>query len=105
MKVRVGQTLVSAVDSTAVIVIRIGDDVRSITCGGADMLDGPERGVGRSAETSEMAASGEGAQLGKRYGAEGIMIELLCTRPGRAALAVNGVPLVVRTPRALPASD
>ncbi|KLL95143.1 hypothetical protein NJ76_29595 [Rhodococcus sp. IITR03] len=43
--------------------------------------------------------------LGKRYtDAEGT-VELLCTTPGTGALAVDGVPLSLKTAKPLPASD
>lgn len=45
-----------------------------------------------------------GAQMGKRYADERIL-ELLCTKPGKGTIAVNGVPLALLGPKLLPASD
>jgi hypothetical protein len=69
------------------------------------MLDAQEHDGSAVEAASAADAGGAGAQLGKRYGADGIAIEVLCTRPGQGALAANGVPLSVRSSRALPASD
>jgi hypothetical protein len=105
VNLQVGQALVSAIDSTSVIVIRVGDEVTSVTCGGAEMLDAREHDGGAGDAAISAGAPELGTQLGKRYGADGISIELLCTRPGQGTLAANGVPLSVRSSRALPASD
>jgi len=105
MKLRVGQTLVSTVDTTAVIVVRAGagaDEV-AISCGGAAMVDSAAaadapRGV---AEPGQQ----DGTLLGKRYADDELGLELLVTKPGAGTLAANGRPLPVRGARPLPASD
>jgi hypothetical protein len=43
--------------------------------------------------------------MGKRYADEKTGLELLCTKPGKGTIAVNGVPLAQLGPEALPASD
>jgi hypothetical protein len=100
VKLRAGQTLHSAVDATTVVVIRAPDDDVSVTCGDAEMLE--------SAPASPPAGGGgdgEGAQLGKRYVDDAGSIELLCTKAGSAALAVNGAPVGLKEAKPLPASD
>jgi hypothetical protein len=61
-------------------------------------------------EDAEFAGPpGEGADggtlLGKRYVDEATGLEVLCTKPGAGGLAVDGRPLGVKAPKALPASD
>ncbi|WP_163506520.1 hypothetical protein [Fodinicola acaciae] len=103
MKVRIGQTLASTVDTTAVIVVRAPDDDLAITCGGAPMVDprGPEAGIAGRADPAQQG----GALLGKRYADNELGLELLCTKPGQGTLAVNGVPLPLKPAKPLPASD
>jgi hypothetical protein len=44
-------------------------------------------------------------QLGKRYAAEDLGLELLSVRGGEHALAVDGIPLALKVAKPLPASD
>ncbi|GAB3715664.1 hypothetical protein [Nocardiopsis oceani] len=103
MKLGVGQALTSAVDQTAVIVVRALDTDVSVTCGGVAMVDAKEAGAVASAEAHPEHLGG--TQLGKRYVNEADSIELLCTKPGEASLAVEGTPLSVKDTKPLPASD
>ena len=104
MKLRVGQTLYSAVDDMTVVVVRAPEDDVSVTCGGADLTE-------TKPETApEIAAAADpsgrtGTQLGKRYADEALGIELLCTKAGAGALQVNGAPLPFKEAKPLPASD
>jgi hypothetical protein len=103
IKPRIGQVLASTVDSTTVIVVRAPDGEIELTCAGVEMWDprgGGARPVGE-ADPVQLA----GAQIGKRYADERIGLELLCTKPGRGTIAVNGVPLAQCGPKLLPASD
>ena len=101
MKLRAGQTLHSAVDATTVVVIRAPDDDLSVSCGGQEMLEAAPDPVPTAADDS----GPDGAQLGKRYADESVGIELLCTKAGGGALAVNGNPLPLKEAKPLPASD
>ncbi|WP_416967996.1 hypothetical protein [Streptomyces sp. 4F14] len=98
MRPRVGQMLASTVDTTAVIVVRCPDTELDITCGGAPMTEGTTTGA------SAPAPAG-GTLLGKRYADEEHGLELLCTKGGPGTLAVDGVPLQVKSAKPLPASD
>ncbi len=103
MKLNVGLTLYSTVDSTAVIVVRATDadaDV-TVTCGGEAMTTDKPAGEGGAAA----APSANGTLLGKRYTDEELGLELLCTKGGPGALAVNGSPLEIKQAKPLPASD
>ena len=103
IKPRIGQVLASPVDSTTVIVVRAPDGEIDLTCAGVEMWD-PRCGRARPAGEADPAQLA-GAQIGKRYADEETGLELLCTKPGRGTIAVNGVPLALRGPKLLPASD
>jgi hypothetical protein len=102
MELKIGQTLVSVVDDTAVVVVRCpGTDI-TVTCGDEEMVP---KESNPPAAPPRAAAGGGGAQLGKRYTAEGVDIELLCVKAGTAPLAVNGVAVGQKSAKPLPASD
>ncbi|KKD06290.1 hypothetical protein [Streptomyces sp. WM6386] len=101
MRPRVGQMLGSTVDTTAVIVVRCPDEDLEITCGGAAMVEGSGPAVTGTPDPDLMG----GALLGKRYADEDLGVEFLCTKPGPGTLAVNGVPLPMKSAKPLPASD
>lgn len=102
MKPRTGQTLVSTVDATSVVVVRAPSaDVR-ITCGGAEMVDAKTPAAERGTLDPAQA---DGSQLGKRYADEELGIELLVTKPGQGTLAVDDRPLLLKGSKPLPASD
>ena len=91
-----GSRIKSSVCDTEVVVIRFGSG--ELTCGGAAM---GEAGGGR--ELSPEFAGG--SLMGKRYvDAEG-RIELLCVKAGRGTLALDGIALVLKEAKPLPASD
>jgi hypothetical protein len=103
MRPRVGQMLASTVDSTTVIVVRCPEDELEITCGGLAMTDAKGPGAAPTG-TADPELMG-GSLLGKRYADEKHGLELLCTKAGQGTLAVNGVPLPLKSPKPLPASD
>ncbi|GAA5056826.1 hypothetical protein HNP84_007109 [Thermocatellispora tengchongensis] len=102
MKLTVGQTLVSTVDTTAMIVVRCPEEELTVTCGGREMVP---QGAAPAAAPGTGTAEGGGAQLGKRYTVEGVAVELLCVKPGTHPVAVDGVPVSVKAAKPLPASD
>jgi hypothetical protein len=102
MKPRVGQTLTSTVDTTAVIVVRWPDGDLAITCGGAEMV---QKGAAGQTPGAPDPAQMEGALLGKRYADEVLGVELLCVKAGQGTLAIGGAALPQKDARALPASD
>ena len=101
MKLQVGQVLVSAVDTTAVIVTRAPAGEVSLTCGGVPMAAAGEVPSGAPADP---AHTGQ-ALIGKRYVDLAGTIEVLCTKPGTSALALDGQLLAIREAKPLPASD
>lgn len=93
-----GTRLKSAACDTEVMVIRCGDG--SIECGGAAM------GEAKPAEPAALSAEFSGGTLmGKRYVDADGAFELLCVKPGKGSLAVDGAALVTKDAKPLPASD
>jgi hypothetical protein len=95
--------LASTVDTTTVIVVRCPEDELEITCGGAAMAEG--KGPGTATTGTAAPELMGGSLLGKRYADEEHGLELLCTKGGEGTLAVNGVPLPLKSAKPLPASD
>lgn len=103
MILKVGQSLASTTDATAVIVVRAPQEEIGLTCGGATMVD--SRKAGQTPKSEAAADQMNGSQIGKRYeNAEGT-VELLCTKPGTSSLAIDGQPLALKSAKPLPASD
>ncbi len=103
VKFRAGQQLVSAVDSTAVIVIRAPEAEGTLTCGGVAMAAPDQAGPVPVAEPDPSLMGG--TQIGKRYVDEADTIQVLCTKAGKGTLALDGKPLVLQAAKPLPASD
>jgi hypothetical protein len=93
-----GTKLKSQVCDTEVMVIRAG--AGSIECGGTAMAEGkPDAPGALNAEHSG------GSLIGKRYVDAGAAFELLCVKPGKGSLSVDGVALATNDAKPLPASD
>jgi hypothetical protein len=101
VQLRAGQQLVSAVDSTAVIVIRAPAEESTLTCGGVLMTAPGQPVTAAEPDPSQMG----GTQIGKRYVDEADTIQVLCTKAGVGTLALDGRPLVIQAAKPLPASD
>jgi hypothetical protein len=93
-----GTKLKSTVCDTEVMVIRFG--AGAIACGGAPMA--AERPV---AQGSIDPAFAEGTRIGKRYVDAAATVELLCVKPGKGSLSLDGVALHTKDAKPLPASD
>jgi hypothetical protein len=93
-----GTKLKSAVCDTEVMVIRAG--AGTLACGGAPMAE--DRPAERGAIDPAFA---EGTKIGKRYVDVAGTVELLCVKPGAGSLSLDGVALVTKDAKPLPASD
>jgi hypothetical protein len=102
MAPRIGSTLVSTVDDTAVVIVRWSAGDAMLTCGGVPMVEKSQYD-GTTRDTTD-AASAPGTLLGKRYVA-GDAAEVLCVKSGAGSLALDGAPLTTKTAKPLPASD
>jgi hypothetical protein len=93
-----GTRLKSATCDTEVMVIRNGDG--TIECGGAPMAEA------KPAELAPLSPEHSGGTLmGKRYVDADGNYELLCVKPGKGSLSVDGVALTTKDAKPLPASD
>lgn len=98
---KVGTRLHSTVCSTTAVVVRLGTDDVTLTCGGAPM------GEGASGDSSGEIKPGfdQGTALGKRYVDEVSGLELLCTKGGDGGLFADDRELSIKAAKPLPASD
>jgi len=93
-----GTRLKSAACDTEVMVIRSADG--QIECGGSPMAEA------KPAEPAPLAADfSAGTLMGKRYVDSDGKYELLCVKPGKGSLSVDGAALVIKDAKPLPASD
>jgi hypothetical protein len=90
----------SQVDPTEVIVVRPAPGEVDLTCGGVAMVAMTEPVVVGSTLLPEHA---EATTMGKRY-TDG-RLELLVTKAGAGALAVDGARLAIKDAQPLPSSD
>jgi hypothetical protein len=89
----------SQVDATEVVVVRPVPGEVGLTCGGVPMVGMADT----LAEQAMLADHAEATTIGKRY-TDG-RVELLVTKAGAGALAVDGARLVVKDAQPLPSSD
>jgi hypothetical protein len=103
MKLSPGTRLRSQVDTTEIIVVRPGSGEVAVACGGRPMID---MRAELAPEVTPVGDPGDGTQLGKRYTAgEDSGFEVLVTKPGIWSLTADGVPVVLKEAKPLPASD
>ena len=101
MELKAGARLRSAVGDAEFVVIRAdGGDV-ALTCGGLPVLDSDDD----AAKVAVQAGHEGPLLLGKRYVDESDTLEVLCTKPGEGALAVDGHQLQLKSAKPLPSSD
>ena len=101
MELKAGMQLKSVVGTTEVVVIRAPDHPGTLTSGGEPMV-----GRDDDAAAGEVRYGSEGTVLlGKRYVDAAGSVEVLCTKPGDGALALDGEPLEVKSAKPLPSSD
>lgn len=92
-----GSRIKSNACDTEVVIIKY--TAGSIQCGGADMS---ETGGGGAEPSADFAG---GTVMGKRYVDAAGTLELLCVKPGKGTLALDGAALALKEAKPLPASD
>jgi len=97
---KAGDRLASAVCDGEIVVIGAPAEGAVISCGGVAMLAAGEEGGGELD-----AAFADGTELGKRYTTGAGDVELLCVKPGRGSLSIDGEALVLKGAKPLPSSD
>jgi hypothetical protein len=105
LRLRVGQRLASATDTTAVVVIKASADDVSLNRGGVAMAAESESAGADNPSLAPLDGHDHGTQMGKRYESADGAVELLCTKAGTASLAINDIPMTTKAVKALPASD
>jgi hypothetical protein len=97
---RPGDQLASTACTTRVIVVRAPATAAPvITCSGSPMAPAG------SARPAPAADPDPVTLIGKRYVDAHDELELLCTFSGRGELCCDGVPMTLKSAKALPASD
>jgi hypothetical protein len=96
--VKPGTKLRSTVCDAEVMIIRCGEG--TIECGGVPMTDVKPETLGEIS-----ADHANGMLMGKRYVDAAATFELLCAKPGKGSLSVNGTPMIIKEAKPLPASD
>jgi hypothetical protein len=100
MQLKPGTRLFSQTCETQVMVVRAPATDVDVRCGGAPMLTAaPAELVGAN------AGHDGGSLMGKRYIDQDDTLELLCTKPGPGALAIDKQLLILKETKALPSSD
>src|ERR1700716_2362357 len=99
---KAGVRFTSSVCDTQVMVVKAPAGEQDLRCGGAPMLGAT---VTASDTASLDPAYAGGTLIGKRYVNADESIELLCTKGGKGALALNGTPLAIKQAKQLPSSD
>jgi hypothetical protein len=101
MDLTVGSRWQSAVSTVQLIVVAPPVHPAELQCGGEPVV-GPGTAPGQGARAVSDATA---PKLGKRYVDDASGLEVLCTRAGGGALAVDGRPMELKTAKPLPASD
>lgn len=97
---KAGARFKSAVGDAQVMVIKAPAGEFELACGGVPMLAPNAAG----AEGATLQGEGE-TLIGKRYVNADESVELLCTKGGQGALALDGVPMAIKQAKQLPSSD
>jgi hypothetical protein len=101
VELKPGTRLRSAVGSTEVVVIRAPAGDVAVTIGGVPVV-----GLDEEVQSGSVQPGSEGSTLlGKRYVNGDQTVELLCSKPGDGALAVDGESLELKEAKPLPSSD
>ena len=97
-----GTRLFSDVCTTELIVVRTPSAAVDVTIGGCPPVTSA---ADRSGSAIIVAGHGGGTAMGKRYVDERDTLELLCTKQGEGVAALDGVAMVLKDAKPLPASD
>lgn len=102
LNIKPGARLFSAVCTTELMVVKTPKTELAITVGGVEPV---LSAAGRDTSRGIADGHGGGCAIGKRYVDENGELELLCSKAGPGVPAVNGVLLVLKDSKNLPASD
>lgn len=92
-----GSRIKSAACSSEAVVIRYSGG--AVECGGLPMSEDA------SGDGMPVAGLDGGTVMGKRYVDANGTVELLCVKPGKGSFSLDGVALILKEAKPLPASD
>jgi hypothetical protein len=101
MQIATGSRWKSAVSEVEVIVVKAPSKELCLQCGGREMRSRDEDGE----QLDPVDGLDDVILVGKRFGDDALGIELLVTKGGRGTLGIDGVPLEMKSAKALPSSD
>jgi hypothetical protein len=96
-----GTRLQSQVCDTQVIVVKTGESLDDLRCGGRPMLP---LDAARPAGVTPDPAFADGNAMGKRY-VDGSDAEVLVTKAGAGTLSIGTIALLLKEAKPLPAGD
>lgn len=102
VQLKAGSRLFSAVCTAEMMAVKVPAGDAPLTIGGVPPVS---TAAERTPGGSPVPGHDTGVLMGKRYVDHDETIELLCTKPGPSAPALNGILLVLKEAKALPASD
>ena len=102
MDLKPGSRWKSAVCEAQLVVVRPPNVAGELQCGGGAVVPIDDASVPTGHVDPGFA---DGVAIGKRYVDEAGTIELLCVKPGKGTLALDGAALVLKEAKPLPASD
>lgn len=100
MELKAGQKLFSAVCDAQFVVVKAPSTSVDVGCGGQPLRE--EEGEPTGSVDDSL---GDAPQVGKRYADEELGLELLCSKPGKGALTLDGEALPLKGAKPLPSSD
>jgi hypothetical protein len=101
MGLKAGSRLRSRVSDAEFVVIKAAESDATLTSGGVITVE-----LSSSAPRVEIIGDHDGEViLGKRYSDDSDTFEVLCTKPGSGALAIDERPLHLKSAKPLPSSD
>lgn len=101
MQLKAGTRLRSATDACEIVVVKAPAEPVDLRCGGHAFLAIDAEVAPESIEPG----FDQSTQLGKRYAADDLGLEVLCTKAGEGSISVGETILAVKGAKALPASD
>jgi hypothetical protein len=102
MDLKPGSRWKSTVCEAQLVIVRPPNRAGELQCGGAAVVPIDDASTPSGIVSSEFA---EGVAIGKRYAHEESGLEVLAAKAGKGSLAFDGVPLVIKGAKPLPASD
>jgi hypothetical protein len=102
VELKLGSRWKSAVCNAEIVIVRPPKLSAVLECGGSPVV---EMGAAKPEGLAVAPAHDKGVMTGKRYFDPALGIEVLGSKAGVGSLSIEGRPLSVKEPKALPSSD